>query len=181
MTMARGTKKRIFQSLCELIIRLGSMDEITVTMLVQECDISRQTFYYHFSDIESLLRWGVQESTAACVQSAVQASNVKEATENFFTMLNLGSEVLTKLLESSYGGYTTLLIKDSVKQYIAKFAPRFADESLVNSPDAIFILDFVSDGITGGIISSLYEKRPIDVAEVSEKLETLIFNRFLEA
>ncbi len=179
--MARGTKIKIFHSLCELIIELGSMDEITVTMLVQKCDISRQTFYYHFSDIESLLRWGVEESTAACVQSAKQAKNIREATEIFFTMLNRGSDVLTRLLESSYSGYTTMLIKNSVAQYIAKYAQRFADESIINSPDAMFMLEFVSDGITGGILSVFYEKRTVDVDLVSEKLETLIFNRFLTA
>lgn len=32
-------------------------DEITVTSLIKECNISRSTFYYHFEDMGALLEW----------------------------------------------------------------------------------------------------------------------------
>lgn len=30
------------------LVRRGNVDKITVTALIEECHISRQTFYYHF-------------------------------------------------------------------------------------------------------------------------------------
>ena len=33
------------------MIRQGDIDKITVKALIEECHISRQTFYYHFQDI----------------------------------------------------------------------------------------------------------------------------------
>ncbi len=176
--MAKETKKKIFQTFWSLIDN-HSLDEITVTMLVQECGISRQTFYYHFSDIESLLRWGIEQSTSGCVKRAKQASNMREATVIFLSMLQDGSDVISKLLKSSYGGYTTLLIKDSIAQYIAKFAVRYADESVVNSPNAEFLLDFISNGITGGVIAAFIEQKAIDVEIIADKLNTLVFEKFI--
>lgn len=32
-----------------------SIDKITVKALIEECDISRQTFYYHFKDIMDVI------------------------------------------------------------------------------------------------------------------------------
>ena len=31
--------------------------KLTVTNLVEACQITRQTFYYHFADIPALFRW----------------------------------------------------------------------------------------------------------------------------
>ena len=39
------------------------IDKITVTKLIGECHISRQTFYYHFKDI---LVWQVPETLPGC-------------------------------------------------------------------------------------------------------------------
>ena len=33
------------------MVRRGNADKITVKALIEECHISRQTFYYHFQDI----------------------------------------------------------------------------------------------------------------------------------
>ena len=35
----------------------GNIDKITVKALIEECHISRQTFYYHFQDKYELINW----------------------------------------------------------------------------------------------------------------------------
>ncbi len=66
--MAKSTKTQILQSFSELL-KNNDLDKITVTMLVNECNISRQTFYYHFTDIQALINWGIQQNTAGCLES----------------------------------------------------------------------------------------------------------------
>ena len=58
--MAGKTKLQILKSFSVLLAD-HELDKITVTMLVEECHISRQTFYYHFADIQALIDWGVQQ------------------------------------------------------------------------------------------------------------------------
>lgn len=41
------------------------LDKITVRMLVENCGLNRQTFYYHFQDIYDLLRWMFQEEAVS--------------------------------------------------------------------------------------------------------------------
>lgn len=52
--MASLTRRALQQTLLTLLETM-SLDKITVKLLVDHCGISRNTFYYHYEDIPSLL------------------------------------------------------------------------------------------------------------------------------
>lgn len=58
--MTRSTKQAIFNTLTELL-KTQVLDEITVKDLTEHCGISRQAFYYHFSDIYDVITWAFQQ------------------------------------------------------------------------------------------------------------------------
>ena len=60
--MAQTTKRALAASLMKLL-KERSLDNITVKDIVEDCEVNRQTFYYHFQDIYDLLFW-VFESQA---------------------------------------------------------------------------------------------------------------------
>lgn len=45
-----------------------SFQKITVSELVKEADVNRKTFYYHFDDIYSLLKWMLEEEAIKIVK-----------------------------------------------------------------------------------------------------------------
>ena len=62
--MASKAKYAIISAFLRLVNH-KDFEKITVTDLVEECDISRQTFYYHFDDIEKMLAWAFETETGA--------------------------------------------------------------------------------------------------------------------
>ena len=50
------TKTRLAAALKSSMSR-KSFDKITVKELLEACDLSRPTFYYHFQDIYALMEW----------------------------------------------------------------------------------------------------------------------------
>lgn len=54
--MTEMTKKVLSQSLKKLL-STKSLNKITVKDIVKDCQLTRQTFYYHFQDIYELLDW----------------------------------------------------------------------------------------------------------------------------
>lgn len=52
--MAQYTKKAILMTFQEMLLKLP-FDKITVSAIVARCEISSNTFYYHFHDIYDLL------------------------------------------------------------------------------------------------------------------------------
>lgn len=54
--MSQTTKRALAASLKKLLTQ-KSLDKITVTDIAEDCQVNRQTFYYHFQDIYALVEW----------------------------------------------------------------------------------------------------------------------------
>lgn len=54
--MAQTTKRALAMSLKKLLGK-KPLDKITVIDIVEDCEVNRQTFYYHFQDIYDLVEW----------------------------------------------------------------------------------------------------------------------------
>ena len=68
--MAVDTKELIAEAVKRLLMQ-KKVKKLTVKDIVDECSITRQTFYYHFEDIPDLLKWVLERGTqergcAAC-------------------------------------------------------------------------------------------------------------------
>ena len=61
------------------MVRRKNIDKITVKSLIEECHISRQTFYYHFQDIMDVLEWCVRQETNALVKESLKAEDLQTA------------------------------------------------------------------------------------------------------
>ena len=117
--MAKETKQHILNGFSELLIDYD-FDKITVTMLVEKCNISRQTFYYHFADIQSLIDWGVKQYTQGCVETAKNARDMKDATVIYLKEIERNKVFLKKVFTSSLSQYMTKLIRDSIIEIVDK-------------------------------------------------------------
>jgi probable dihydroxyacetone kinase regulator len=62
MTTSIITQKMIAQALKELM-NLKAFQKISVSDIMKQCDMRRQTFYYHFQDKYELLAWIYQSDT----------------------------------------------------------------------------------------------------------------------
>jgi probable dihydroxyacetone kinase regulator len=54
--MSQTTKKALAASFKKLLAE-RPLDSITVVDIVEDCEVNRQTFYYHFRDIYDLIDW----------------------------------------------------------------------------------------------------------------------------
>lgn len=61
------TKRSMAESLKRLIQK-KPLSKISITDIVTECHINRKTFYYHFDDVYSLLRWSFEQDSAELVK-----------------------------------------------------------------------------------------------------------------
>lgn len=116
--------KRTFRSLLEE----KPLSQITVKMIVQECGINRNSFYYHYQDIPALIEEMVQEDadrliaeypTIASVETALYAVN-EFLTENKKAILHIYNSVnrniferyLWKICDYVVDSYGEIVLKD---------------------------------------------------------------------
>ncbi|WP_281550141.1 TetR family transcriptional regulator, partial [Murimonas intestini] len=73
--MSQTTKRALAASLKKLLLE-KPLDKITVIDIVEDCEVNRQTFYYHFKDIFDLIEW-------MCLDEASKALNGKKTYETW--------------------------------------------------------------------------------------------------
>ena len=67
--ISNQTKRKMAESLKKFMAK-KPFDKITVRDILEDCDISRQTFYYHFEDMYDLLTWLFETELIALLQES---------------------------------------------------------------------------------------------------------------
>lgn len=78
-------KKLIAEAVHTLLIE-KKVKKLTVKDIVEECHITRQSFYYHFEDIPDLLRWILEQSKEEFMREARNQREAESALRYFFLM-----------------------------------------------------------------------------------------------
>ena len=94
------------------------IDKITVTKLIGECHISRQTFYYHFRDIMDVLDWTFRRSTQALARRSLEAEDRVGALTAYVIFVRQNRIKLEKLLYSRRWVQIEAMLTESVMIYL---------------------------------------------------------------
>ena len=79
-------KAAICRSASELLTKKRTK-KLTVKDIVEECGITRQTFYYHFQDIYDLLDWTLQEDIHRLIVNEIELDNWEESIAALFAYM----------------------------------------------------------------------------------------------
>ena len=110
--MAKSTKTEIVNALSDLLMD-RRLDEITVTELVERCGISRQAFYYHFSDL-----YGVVDYINKQLREEAAGPPEEDWRTVMGRTLNLLSEKRTVLL-NAYRAYERSYVEHDLCRWAA--------------------------------------------------------------
>ena len=72
------TKKKLAQSLKKAMEK-KPLSKVTVSELIKDCNINRNTFYYHFSDIYDLLKWMFEQDAIEVIKKIDLLVDAEEA------------------------------------------------------------------------------------------------------
>lgn len=73
-----NTKKMLTESLKKAMLK-KPLSKITVSELIKDCGINRNTFYYHFANIYDLLKWMLEQEAIEVVKNIDLLINTEEA------------------------------------------------------------------------------------------------------
>ena len=146
--MSQITKKALAGSLKKLSLE-KPLDKITVTDIAEDCQVNRQTFYYHFQDIYALLEWTLSEDCRHLLESKVKRGDWQESIvalfeymqENRLIILNAFHSLERDTLEHEVFSILSPLLFD-----LLNAQPNF---ELLNDEDQRFIVSVYGLGVTG--------------------------------
>ena len=140
MSMPSFTKRAIKEAFWKL---LGEqpLTQISVRSIVEECGINRNSFYYHFQDIPSLIEEIVMDAANALIKKYPTIESVEEAVEAAFrfTLDNKKaiSHICNSVNRSIYERYLMRICEYVISTY---FDTVFAGDNVAAGDRDIIIL-----------------------------------------
>lgn len=121
--MAADMKQTIAQAAKTLLME-KNVKRLTVKDIVEECQITRQAFYYHFEDIPDLFRWMLKRDTERTMLEAQSLKSGEQRLRYLFTMAINALPYMKKGMESNYRDE----LEKFLTQYIQRLFERVCDE-----------------------------------------------------
>ena len=160
------------------MVRRKNIDKITVKSLIEECHISRQTFYYHFQDIMDVLEWSIHQQTHSLVDESLKAGDLRSAIKVFITFCTEHFSEFQKLLNSQRRAQIEELLIDAAKAYMVEVSRHNHPDLYVNYEDMQVLLQFNACGLVGVLLE--YSKTPsYDQEKLVQQLEQILSGELL--
>ena len=93
-------KREIKNSFIKLLTE-RPISQITVKDIVEDCGVNRNSFYYHFQDIPSLLEEIIVEMTAKVIENLPEESTFEEKVTAALQEINLNKRMIYHIYGSS--------------------------------------------------------------------------------
>lgn len=173
----RFTKARIKSAYLKLL-RTKSIHKITVAEIVREADISRATFYLHFSDTYDLLQKTEDEIISDVLseilkfdESSYVVGEYPVAKRVFEVFDNHSEEIMLLIGENGDIGFLSEFQNAMTCYFERLLSPLITDKEMLHP-----VLSFLIGGVINMFTTNLRSDSPVDINTLA-----LISNRYLRA
>ena len=156
-----------------------NIDKITVKDIVDECGISRQSFYYHFQDILEVIEWSAEQAFQKLLARSMETDNAEAVFQDFIAASDEASVMLRKLLNSQKREQVERLMVRAVRTYLQEMIRRKGPITDIPYEDAETALSFCTYGIVG-LLLEYCEKKEVDRAQLARQMYRLLTGRMAE-
>ncbi len=139
--MAQHTKNAMAQSLKKLLSK-NTLDKITIQEIADDCDVNRQTFYYHFQDVYALIEWIVNNETLKALGSKSDTELWNSGFMQLLEMLRENKQLVTNLYRSISRERLEEYLGDIVYRYLYDIAITQSEGMAVTEEDKKFVAIF---------------------------------------
>lgn len=155
------------------MIQRNGLDKITVKALIEECHISRQTFYYHFQDIMDVLEWSMGQTVEHLVKKSLQAEDLHSAIKIFVSFSVENFPMLQKLMDSQRRAQIERMLMDGMVTYLQELSQNSPESLSVSYVDREILLRYNAFGLVG-ILLTYGGKNNLDQERLVDQLEHIV-------
>lgn len=176
--MSQITKTALAASL-KKISETTPIDRITVTQIVDDCGVNRQTFYYHFKDIYDLVSWIYQKDTMETIGEKKTYDTWQNGFMNVFTYVLANRSFVLRTYYSSCRQHLLNFLYKEVYDLLIGVVNECAEKFSVREDDKTFIANFYKYAFVGIVFewieNDMYQKPEVIVRQISTLVEGDIF------
>ena len=121
--------------------------KLTVKDIVEECHITRQTFYYHFEDIPDLMAWSLRRNFDRVIAQCQAQKNGEEALRYLLSAAANARPMLKKGMQSNYGEELERQLEGLLMDFLSRVAASRGLYARVSAREAELLLRYHCGGV----------------------------------
>lgn len=170
--MTNTTKRALATALKELL-RRTPLDKITVQNLVDAAEVSRKTFYYHFSDIYALLEWTLVDEGRRLLGEKLTNHTWQRGLERVFDYLEQNRAVILNIHRSKDNTLLDLHLTRLVHPLFDELFDAQPGHDRIPEEDRKFIVDLYSTGVVSLFLHWIHNGMKPEAQFMRQRIERL--------
>lgn len=171
--MSQTTKRALAASLKKLLLQ-KPLDKITVIDIVEDCEVNRQTFYYHFKDIFDLIEWMCLDEASKALNGQKTYDTWQQGFLQIFQAVQQNKPFIMNVYHSVSREQVELYLHEVTYDLMTGVIEEQAQGMSVRDEDKKFIADFYKFAFVGLMLDWIRKGMKQDPKEIVEHLSVLI-------
>lgn len=171
--MAQTTKKAFATSLKKLLSK-KTLDKIKITDITEDCEVNRQTFYYHFKDIYDLLEWIYTNEATRALGDKKTYDTWQEGFYEIFEYILENKNFVLNTYNSVSREYLERYLYNEAYYLLLGVVEEKSRGMFVREKDKSFIVDFYKFAFVGLVVDWMRKGMREDPKDIIKRLNTLI-------
>lgn len=171
--MARRTQATIMQAFIDLLTQ-KPLDKITVKDIIEKADINRNTFYYYYENIPSLMDAIFEQEIAKFSESTEKSDSFAREYMRASALVQENKRAIYHIYRSEYREYLLRYLESAAELFIDRFVRKAAAPYCLSEEGIYYVTHFYSYAVVGLTIHVIRENMP----SMDEKLPLQIERTF---
>jgi len=180
--MSQTTKMALAASLKSLLSK-KPLEKITVIDIVNDCGVNRQTFYYHFQDIYTLLDWIFVRETEKAIAGEFTYENWQQYFTKIYEYVIQNKNFSNNVYRSVGREYLERYLFEVQYHYLHEIVGQLDIQSKLSPDDRCFIARFFSYAFVGTVLDWIktgMKENHIDIIRMITKLVEGDIEKFIQ-
>lgn len=178
--MTKETNVILQKSLCN-VLHHKNIDKITVTDIVNDCHLTRQTFYNHFSDIYDLVEYSASSTAKRVLGGGATYDNWQTGFYDIMVLIKKNHRLAKHVYQSIYRDVMRKYIYKVIYGYIIVIVENQSKDMNVDQKHKNFIARFYSLAFIAIIFEWINNDMKEDPKEIVDQISVLITGDFQKA
>lgn len=170
--MAHLTEKAIMDSFVKLLSE-RSFDKITVTDIVEDCQITRRTFYYHYADLYELTDALLRSETEKAIAEYEESGSWEESFSRSCRFVIENKRAVYHIFHSERRTEVEKHVDRIAEEVMSRYLDSQAGELNVQPRDRQLVCDFYRYALSGLLYQWLENGMKEEPAEAIHRLGVL--------
>lgn len=151
------TKKALAASLKKLMEK-KLLSKITIKEIIEDCNVNRKTFYYHFHDINDLVKWTFEEEAVEVIKQYDLLIDYQDAIRFILSYVEKNKHICNCALDALGRDELKIFFRNDFLSMIGSTVEQLSEGMSVSEDFKVFLINFYTDALASVLINWIRDK-----------------------